>query len=522
MWTAVGSFLLISLCVSENGSSILKERGVQVTHVHLLSSEKHCKQACKGPTASGNLHCWSVLYQSRCVLLRCPQLSACQNASTQDVKELMGEFVIRKRRDHEGALQTNNTGKSAGEQELLNKTRLAETETKVPLLPKAPERKVAEGTAVSTTTTVTSTIAAISQGRGIAITTASNNVTTTHGNTTRGIPNVTSGPSTPPQKPSLPPTSFHLTESAITVNSTSSSKGTQTSKLTLGAANTTETPPRTIPTSFATAANNPVLPITLKTGMATGVLIPVNSSSVGMSSSRSPVNSSTNAAAQNPPASATQNSLTTATQNLSASTTQNPLTTATQNLSASTTQNPLTTATQNLSASTTQNPLTTATPNPPASTATGISQTTKRPTTVATKSAELTTIVKTTPDRVTPRVTAKGAETTTTAEQPASATSQPVLVTTYTNPLSVFATKSPVAPPKSVTINQGQDQQDTGSEGSYRPVDVSLLLAVLLFGVLFFVTIVVLFVIQAYESYRKKDYTQVDYLINGMYADSEM
>ncbi|XP_033011997.1 low-density lipoprotein receptor-related protein 5 isoform X1 [Lacerta agilis] len=102
MWTAVGSFLLISLCVSENGSSILKERGVQVTHVHLLSSEKHCKQACKGPTASGNLYCWSVLYQSRCVLLRCPQLSACQNASTQDVKELMGAsplLLFANRRD---------------------------------------------------------------------------------------------------------------------------------------------------------------------------------------------------------------------------------------------------------------------------------------------------------------------------------------------------------------------------------------------------------------------------------------
>nr|KAF6342557.1 hypothetical protein mPipKuh1_001633 [Pipistrellus kuhlii] len=26
----------------------------------------------------------------------------------------------------------------------------------------------------------------------------------------------------------------------------------------------------------------------------------------------------------------------------------------------------------------------------------------------------------------------------------------------------------------------------------------------------------------AYENYKKKDYTQVDYLINGMYADSEM
>lgn len=53
-------------------------------------------------------------------------------------------------------------------------------------------------------------------------------------------------------------------------------------------------------------------------------------------------------------------------------------------------------------------------------------------------------------------------------------------------------------------------------------VDKSLLLAVLLFGTFFLITVIVLFLMQAYESYRKKDYTQVDYLINGMYVDSEM
>jgi hypothetical protein len=42
----------------------------------------------------------------------------------------------------------------------------------------------------------------------------------------------------------------------------------------------------------------------------------------------------------------------------------------------------------------------------------------------------------------------------------------------------------------------------------------------LLFGLLFFVVTVALFVVQAFESYRRKDYTQVDYLINGMYTDS--
>ncbi|XP_019510193.1 PREDICTED: uncharacterized protein C11orf24 homolog isoform X2 [Hipposideros armiger] len=50
----------------------------------------------------------------------------------------------------------------------------------------------------------------------------------------------------------------------------------------------------------------------------------------------------------------------------------------------------------------------------------------------------------------------------------------------------------------------------------------SSLLAVLLLGVTLFFTVLVLFALQAYESYKKKDYTQVDYLINGMYADSEM
>ncbi|XP_014004309.1 uncharacterized protein C11orf24 homolog [Salmo salar] len=51
-------------------------------------------------------------------------------------------------------------------------------------------------------------------------------------------------------------------------------------------------------------------------------------------------------------------------------------------------------------------------------------------------------------------------------------------------------------------------------------VDTSTLLAVLLFGLVFFLVTVVLFLTQAYESYRTKDYTQVDYLINGMYSDS--
>ncbi|KAM5186439.1 uncharacterized protein C11orf24 homolog isoform 1-T2 [Callospermophilus lateralis] len=53
-------------------------------------------------------------------------------------------------------------------------------------------------------------------------------------------------------------------------------------------------------------------------------------------------------------------------------------------------------------------------------------------------------------------------------------------------------------------------------------VNKTFLLAVLVLGVTLFITVLVLLALQAYESYKKKDYTQVDYLINGMYADSEM
>ncbi|XP_036391234.1 uncharacterized protein C11orf24 homolog isoform X2 [Megalops cyprinoides] len=56
--------------------------------------------------------------------------------------------------------------------------------------------------------------------------------------------------------------------------------------------------------------------------------------------------------------------------------------------------------------------------------------------------------------------------------------------------------------------------------GLPQPVDTRSLLAIFLFGLLFFFVVVVLFLGQAYESYRKKDYTQMDYLINGMYSDS--
>ncbi|XP_017392432.1 uncharacterized protein C11orf24 homolog isoform X1 [Cebus imitator] len=69
---------------------------------------------------------------------------------------------------------------------------------------------------------------------------------------------------------------------------------------------------------------------------------------------------------------------------------------------------------------------------------------------------------------------------------------------------------------------QGQYLVVTTEPLTQAVVDKTFLLVVLLLGVALFITVLVLFALQAYESYKKKDYTQVDYLINGMYADSEM
>lgn len=61
-----------------------------------------------------------------------------------------------------------------------------------------------------------------------------------------------------------------------------------------------------------------------------------------------------------------------------------------------------------------------------------------------------------------------------------------------------------------------------GDALSKQLANTALLLGVLVCGSLLFVITVMLFVKQAYESYNRKDYSQVDYLINGMYSDSSV
>uniref|UniRef100_A0A1A8G0L6 Chromosome 11 open reading frame 24 n=1 Tax=Nothobranchius korthausae TaxID=1143690 RepID=A0A1A8G0L6_9TELE len=103
-----------------------------------------------------------------------------------------------------------------------------------------------------------------------------------------------------------------------------------------------------------------------------------------------------------------------------------------------------------------------------------------------------------------------------------SAPSTPAMQTTPLNTATVFlrsssstSHKTPLSSATRVSVVEA-----AGGALTRQLVDTASLMAVLLFGLLFFLVTVAVFVTQAYESYRRKDYTQVDYLINGMYVDS--
>ncbi|CAD7669965.1 unnamed protein product [Nyctereutes procyonoides] len=97
----------------------------------------------------------------------------------------------------------------------------------------------------------------------------------------------------------------------------------------------------------------------------------------------------------------------------------------------------------------------------------------------------------------------------------------PGTASTALTPGSSGGSKMPTTDSCSLST-QGQYLVVTTKPLSQSLVNRGFLLALLLLGVTLFIIILVLFALQAYESYRKKEYTQVDYLINGMYADSEL
>ncbi|XP_073688182.1 uncharacterized protein C11orf24 homolog [Garra rufa] len=159
---------------------------------------------------------------------------------------------------------------------------------------------------------------------------------------------------------------------------------------------------------------------------------------------------------------------------------------------------------------TTPKPTTTTSPKPsPTNTSTTTTSTTVAQTTIP-KQPSPSPSVPTTPSTSTP--SAKPIQT-----SPAASPAPSTMPKTSLSPSLVASTL-----PKAQDIPK-RDQaikKMPGDPLTSHLLNTSSLLAVLLFGLLFFVVTVALFLKQAYESYRRKDYTQVDYLINGMYSDS--
>ncbi|XP_056596628.1 uncharacterized protein C11orf24 homolog [Triplophysa dalaica] len=184
-------------------------------------------------------------------------------------------------------------------------------------------------------------------------------------------------------------------------------------------------------------------------------------------------------------------------------------------------------------------PATTTTPsNTSTPTTTTTTATTTKPSTTSTSTSLTTTVAQTTIPQQPSSPSPSGAETSATISPsvpttpPSIPSSKPVKlspVATSTKPSPTTAKTStrpsvvPSTPPKDNGDQSRTDQakvEVAGDPLTIHLLNTSSLLAVLMFGLLFFVVTVALFLKQGYESYRRKDYTQVDYLINGMYTDS--
>ncbi|CAM4566432.1 unnamed protein product [Lepidochelys olivacea] len=488
MWTAVVFFLLISLGISENRISTLKERGTRVIRINRLSSEKHCRRACRGLSLSGNRYCnWSVFYQNRCVLLHCCHLYVCQNASTQDITDLLGELVLKKRE----AQPPGRTGRQADSG--TSQENQTESRATAPPSPSGQVRTVMTGprttppaviTPAAATTTSKATTTQSTKGTPGEISTTTPSAT---GNETAEILGVLTGNSA-----ILTSTMSPAASSLVSNNDTSSSTPTATFGKTSNK----------VFTSGATKAPAPLSQTTIAT----------SESKVRTAVSQTEHSSVT--VASRLPWDATRS---TPTPSIVNSVGVGPLTTS---LSIATT-------TDSLPDLKTHSPDSAVT-NPSSESASPI-----MPTIKATSSAvePLTTTVDR-PQNITgkPSPTIPVRTKTSATNQPMTkATSGPGVITSSTS-LTKLTTMGPTNAPKTTALGSGRGQQNTDYDNlliatgplTQYLVDTSSLLAVLLFGIIFFITVLVLFAMQAYESYKKKDYTQVDYLINGMYADSEM
>ncbi|XP_037994988.1 uncharacterized protein C11orf24 homolog [Motacilla alba alba] len=469
MWTAIVFFLLISICICEHRFSVLKGRGVHVVQINRLTSEEQCRQACQSPGASGSHHCnWSVPYQNHCLLLQCHQLSMCQNAGEQDIKDLLAEIVSSKWEPAQFHRQSH---------------------------PQKTERMLIDQHSVE------NTFSLIAQTHNIHLRHLSGVENTDVTTSTRKLNETDAATAAP----------------AITTNVTNATFST-TYKATAKASNTPGGSD-TFTTTMSSSAFSPPHGNISAPASSNVTQMVITSQKLGNSSSV-PVLSPTSAPVTVPSKAGTQAQQ------------PGPGTTS----SSAPHPDSLTTAGAGL------NMLTTALTTPvPQGAGTSSSASTRATAPIPTESShsvnpvhasmppalkpEANTATASLNESASPLGSTRGAIVLTTTSTVATTTDHGVKSTP-----DVFSTTMTLTDAAKTTASGLTETQDTDNEYlliAAEPltqylVDKSSLLAVLLVGTFFFLTVIVLFLMQAYESYKKKDYTQVDYLINGMYVDSEM
>lgn len=443
-----------------------------MVQIKRLTNEEHCRQTCQSPGASGSHHCnWSVPYQNHCLLLQCHQLSVCQNAGEQDIKDLLAEVASGKWEtalfQHQSHLQKTERMLNAQiHQHSVEKTFSLTAQTQnihLRHLLGVEKRDVTSSTRKEIESNDTTTAPAITAN--ITHTTLSTTYETTAkasntpGDSDNSTKAMSSSAFSHPQGNISAPTSSHVTPMVTT----SQKSGNSTS---VPVSSPTSAPP-TVASEAAPQAQQPG-------PGATSTSAPHPDSSTGAGTD-----------------------LTSLATSLATSVPQDAGTSSTLSTRA-TTPIPMETAHS-------VNPVHTSTlPHlkPEANTATASLN-------------ESASVLGSTRGAV---VLATASAVATTTEHGMKSTSDG------------FSTTMAPTDAAKTTASGLTETQDTDNEYllvAAEPltqylVDKSSLLAVLLVGTFFFITVIVLFLMQAYESYKKKDYTQVDYLINGMYVDSEM
>ncbi|KFU99399.1 Uncharacterized protein C11orf24, partial [Pterocles gutturalis] len=437
------------------------------------------------PLFAGTHHCnWSVPYRNRCIILRCHQPSVCQNAGEQDIGDLLGEIVSGKRETalfhHQSYPQkkertvnarldrynVENLFSSTAQTHKVHLRHLLGVENVTTNASKTIASNATTTTLTITTATTTSTTAIATNGTSTAVLTTASGTTAKASSTPGGsalLAEAMSSTASSPTSGNIPAsTSSHVTKLVTTTEK--SGDGSSVSVL------------------FPTSA-----PLTVISEAAPGVpqteqFHPSTTTSAPRSSSPATVGAGLKTPSTTSTIPVPQHAGTSA-----ASTRAMALTPSESSRSGS----PLPVFTL---------PYT----EPGASTATP-------------SLSKSTSLLGST----------RGAVVLTPASAAEPTTGQGVKPSTTSHIFST--TTAPADAPRTTALDrkETQDRDDEYLFIAAEPltqylVDKSSLLAVLLVGAVFFITVIVLFLLQAYESYKKKDYTQVDYLINGMYVDSEM